>query len=89
MPREPVNVSTASITIRLFAALADGRGWRQREMPWSPGMTAVDAWRGQTGEPELPPRILCAVNMEYRPADSVLEPGDEVGFFPPVTGGGQ
>lgn len=80
-------MSVAPITIRLFAALADGQGWRLREMPWSSGMTAADAWRGATGEAELPPRVLCAVNMEYRAVDTVLVPGDEVGFFPPVTGG--
>jgi molybdopterin converting factor small subunit len=30
---------------------------------------------------------LCAVGLEYRKPDYVLQPGDEVAFFPPVQGG--
>ena len=32
-------------------------------------------------------RVLAAVNQEMAAADQVLADGDEVGFFPPVTGG--
>jgi molybdopterin synthase sulfur carrier subunit len=32
-------------------------------------------------------RVLAAVNQEMAPTDRALEGGDEVGFFPPVTGG--
>ncbi len=31
--------------------------------------------------------IRCAVNQEFAGPDSAIGPGDEVGFFPPVTGG--
>lgn len=31
--------------------------------------------------------VRCAVNQEFAPASTVLHPGDEVAFFPPVTGG--
>lgn len=31
--------------------------------------------------------IRCAVNQEYVEPDSPVAPGDEVAFFPPVTGG--
>lgn len=31
--------------------------------------------------------VRCAVNQEFAPASAVLHPGDEVAFFPPVTGG--
>jgi molybdopterin converting factor subunit 1 len=30
-----------------------------------------------------------AVNREYLPATTVLRPGDEVAFIPPVAGGGE
>lgn len=33
------------------------------------------------------PRLLCAVNQEMAPLESAIEEGDEVAFFPPVTGG--
>ncbi len=32
-------------------------------------------------------RVLAAVNQEMAPAGQTLQAGDEVGFFPPVTGG--
>jgi len=31
--------------------------------------------------------VLAAVNQEMATAEQVLQPDDEVGFFPPVTGG--
>lgn len=31
--------------------------------------------------------IRCAVNQEFAPVTTLLHPGDEVAFFPPVTGG--
>ena len=77
----------AAISVKLFAGLAEARGWRERSVTYVPGMTVADVWRRETGEDALPPRVLCAVNMDYCPADTVLTPGDEVGFFPPVTGG--
>ena len=34
-----------------------------------------------------PKQIRCAVNQEFATADAPVRPGDEVAFFPPVTGG--
>ncbi len=49
--------------------------------------TVSDVWRVvSSGEP-LPERILCAVNMEYAEPNTPVKEGDEVAFFPPVTGG--
>ena len=31
--------------------------------------------------------VRCAVNQEFAEPGSPVRPGDEVGFFPPVTGG--
>jgi sulfur-carrier protein len=31
--------------------------------------------------------VRCAVNQEFAPVSAALHPGDEVAFFPPVTGG--
>jgi sulfur-carrier protein len=32
-------------------------------------------------------RVLVAVNQEVVPANTLIKDGDEVAFFPPVTGG--
>ena len=31
--------------------------------------------------------VRCAINLDYVQIDAKLNDGDEVGFFPPVTGG--
>ena len=31
--------------------------------------------------------VRCAVNLDHVQPDTALKDGDEVGFFPPVTGG--
>jgi molybdopterin synthase sulfur carrier subunit len=32
-------------------------------------------------------KLRCAVNQEHAAFDAQVKPGDEVAFFPPVTGG--
>lgn len=76
-----------NIRIKLFASLAETRGWREKSLALVANMSVLEAWRNATGEETLPPRVLCAVNMEYAAADLLLKAGDEVAFFPPVTGG--
>ena len=34
-----------------------------------------------------PRRLRCAVNQTHVGPEAALQPGDEVAFFPPVTGG--
>ncbi len=34
-----------------------------------------------------PKSVRCAVNQEFAAVSTILRPGDEVAFFPPVTGG--
>ena len=34
-----------------------------------------------------PRQVRAAVNQEFATSDTAVKPGDEVAFFPPVTGG--
>ncbi len=79
--------SDLPIRVRLFAALAAERGWRERDLVFTPGMTVRGVWAAVTGESTLPTRVLCARNMDYCDPDADVVAGDEVAFFPPVTGG--
>lgn len=49
--------------------------------------TVSDVWRAVSEGRPLPEQILCAVNMDYAMPESAVKDGDEVAFFPPVTGG--
>lgn len=75
------------VTVRVFAQLRDRLGFDRRDLALPEGATAADAWTEITGETAIPDHVLCAVNLEYVRGKSTLHDGDELAFFPPVTGG--
>jgi len=75
-----------SIKVRYFASLRDQLGREQDDLAAEGIKTADDIWSRVSSE-TMPPNTLIAINHEYaKPADRVAD-GDEVAFFPPVTGG--
>jgi len=77
-----------SITVRYFASIREKLG-KEQDIIESKGVTcAADVWSRSANIP-LPVNTLVAVNMEYARPDQSVHDGDEVAFFPPVTGGGQ
>jgi molybdopterin converting factor small subunit len=36
---------------------------------------------------ELDPQVRIAINREFADADTPLQPGDELAFLPPISGG--
>jgi molybdopterin synthase sulfur carrier subunit len=76
-----------SIKVRYFASLKENIG-RSEDNLESAGLSTVgDVWRRANPNKALPDNTLAAVNMEYVELDNVVKDGDEVAFFPPVTGG--
>lgn len=73
------------ITIKLFASLREQFAHDELKTTDTPA-TVHDAWLRITAS-ERPANILAAVNHEYVSFDHPLREGDEVAFFPPVTGG--
>lgn len=76
-----------SIAVKFFASLRERMQQADTEIEFSEGMTVMMVWRQVTQDASLPANVLMAVNLEYVDADHVLKDGDEVAFFPPVTGG--
>ncbi len=75
-----------SITVRFFASIRERLG-KEQEIIDSRGVSTVaDVWE-RTVRTALPESLLAAVNMEYARPDQPVRDGDEVAFFPPVTGG--
>jgi len=76
------------ITVRYFASLRDRMG-RAEEVVETGGdsMSVADVWAQVTGGQDMPDSTLVAINMDYTDADAQVKDGDELAFFPPVTGG--
>lgn len=50
-------------------------------------VTVEDVWAEVSGGQLLPDTVLVAVNLKYVNRNHRIRDGDEVAFFPPVTGG--
>ena len=78
-----------AITVRFFASLREQIGKELVQVALPPGSSAAAVWQAATEGRPLPTNVLVAINMEYAQADDPVREGDEVAFFPPVTGGTQ
>ena len=77
-----------NITVRYFANMRDRMGRAQETVSIDgESVTVEELWSKVSPQQTLPGNILIAVNMEYTDGSRVLKNGDEVAFFPPVTGG--
>lgn len=75
------------VKVMLLASLAERFGRRETDVELATGATAGQVWaRVAEGAPMLP-NTLIAINKEYADRGKLLADGDEVAFFPPVTGG--
>ena len=75
------------VSVRFFASLAERVGTRVEEVAIEPQCTARDVWNLSVGDQIVPESINVAINKEYASWDSPVSEGDEVAFFPTVTGG--
>ncbi len=76
------------IKINYFASLREEVGRAEDAINSNEiSLTAEKVWLLATGQKCLPDKVLVALNQEYVDLDTVVVDGDEVAFFPPVTGG--
>lgn len=78
------------ITVRSFAAVREILGWDTRELaPTDAPQRASDVLSALAGPraADLPKPLLVAINCEHASLASLVRDGDEVAFFPPVSGG--
>ncbi len=76
-----------SIRVKYFAALREQLGRAEDAVPAPQARTVAEIWAQLSAGRPLPANTLVAINMEYARLDSAVREGDEVAFFPPVTGG--
>ena len=75
------------ITVKYLASIREALGREEDLLEADTVRTVDDVWRKVSDAPDLPPRLLIAVNREYAKMEQTVQDGDEVAFFPPVTGG--
>lgn len=75
------------IQVRFFASLREEMGREGDEVAATEAATIEEVWERVANGKERPANLLMARNMEYSDADTPVSDGDEVAFFPPVTGG--
>ena len=77
---------TMTIEVKFFASLRERLGRGDAQLDTSEAATVAEVWQRCT-EQAMPANVLMAVNLEYVQAEHPVHDGDEVAFFPPVTGG--
>lgn len=75
------------IKVLFFASLREHLGTSHVLLESDSALSISDVWQRSSGQSHLPANILVAVNHTYVDASTLVQPGDEVAFFPPVTGG--
>ena len=94
-PRDRAGLRGTAMRIRYFAWLKQRTGRSEEELDPPPGVATVQALMDHLAgryprfaEALAAPGVVrCAVNQEYAEPATPVRPGDEVAFFPPVTGG--
>lgn len=76
-----------AIKIRYFASLKDRLGRSEDQLLDTGALSVREVWQSVNIDNPLPDNILSAVNMDYVNLEHLVQDGDEVAFFPPVTGG--
>lgn len=76
-----------SIKVRYFASLKESVGRAEDELEIAAPLSVQAVWRQLNPGLNMPESVLAAINMAYVDASAMVRDGDELAFFPPVTGG--
>ncbi|MCQ8115959.1 MULTISPECIES: MoaD/ThiS family protein [Methylomonas] len=76
-----------SIKVLYFASLKDRVGRSGDELNIEAPLSVLEVWQRVNPNMNIPDTLLAAVNMEYVGLEAEVNDGDDVAFFPPVTGG--
>lgn len=81
------------ISIQFYARYREALGSDGEQLPWDASLTCVDdvrrhlLARGESWAVLGEQNLMCARNQELCNLDEPVQDGDEVAFFPTVTGG--
>jgi molybdopterin synthase sulfur carrier subunit len=80
-------MNVMSITVKFFASLRETIRKQEVTLNLAQPLTVAQVWTLAVDNTHFPEHILAAINLEYVDRDTMVQDGDEIAFFPPVTGG--
>jgi len=76
------------VSVKYFASLRELMGEASAVIDIDDSVSVSDLWQSITESKNIEfDHVMMAVNMEYVKPEHLLKSGDEIAFFPPVTGG--
>lgn len=82
------------LKVLFFASVREQLDCAELELPWTPDLASPDdlrrtlSVRGERWQQVLQQdNLVCALNHDVVAMDASVSDGDEVAFYPPVTGG--
>lgn len=75
------------ISVKYFASLREQMGRAEDSIEAAHARSVAEVWAVVGHGAAWPVNMLAAVNHAYANAEQPVYDGDEVAFFPPVTGG--
>ncbi len=79
-----------TVHVLLFASYAEGLGFETLDLTLPPPASVgavIDHLRALPGGHQLPPKPLCARNLNHAHLSDALSDGDEIAILPPLAGG--
>ncbi len=76
------------VSVKYFASLRELMGESSVFIDIDKESSVDDVWQRVTKDKKIEiDNVMATVNMEYVKSSYVIRDGDEIAFFPPVTGG--
>lgn len=76
-----------TVKVKFFASMREYLDQSELDISTENIHTVADVWRSVANDKPMPENTVCAVNLTQANPDFPVADGDEVAFFPPVTGG--
>ena len=76
-----------AIKVKYFANLRELIGRSEDSVEYRDGLSVAAIWDMVRGDVQDGTAYLAALNMEYANNNTLVKDGDEVAFFPKVSGG--
>ena len=77
-----------AVKVKYFASLRERLGQAESQYTVADaGCSAAELWAQLNPSHTIPHNVLVAINHNYASLEARVRNGDEVAFFPPVTGG--